>query len=148
MGRLLIVFFMFLPLIEIALFVVIGGAIGLWPTLLGVVVAAVAGALVLRFQGRAFLSEIRGTMAQGTLPGQAIADAMLVGFAGVLLLIPGYFSDLVGILLLIPPVRTLIYGWLKSRITVVSTVSGGYPGASRSSAPRTIELDEGDWRQR
>lgn len=148
MGRLLIVFFMFLPLIEIALFVVIGGVIGVWPTLLGVLVAALLGSVVLRMQGRAFLTEIRGTMAQAALPGQAIADAMMVGFAGVLLIIPGYFSDFIGLLLLIPPVRAAIYGLLKSRITVVSAASASYSEARQPSGPRTIELDEGDWRQR
>lgn len=148
MGRLLLAVMMLLPLIEIALFVVIGDAIGLWPTLLGVLLAAVAGSLVLRLQGRAFLGEIRGTMTQGALPGQAIADAMMTGFAGVLLIIPGYFSDFVGILLLIPPVRSLIYAGLKARISVVGAAGTSPSPARPSGAPQTIELDDDNWRRR
>ncbi len=147
MGRLLFAVFMIIPLIEIAFFVVIGNAIGLWPTLAGVLVTAVAGSLVLRYQGLALLSEIRGTVARGALPARALADAMMVGIAGVLLLTPGYFTDLLGILLLIPPVRTVIYAFLKSRIQVIAPVPPGY-GAHGRRPDDTIDLDEGDWRRR
>ena len=61
MGRLLFAVFMIVPIIEIAFFVIIGNAIGLWPTLLGVLVTAVTGSLVLKWQGRALFSEIRTT---------------------------------------------------------------------------------------
>ena len=108
MGRILFAVFMIVPLVEIAFFVVIGNTIGLWPTLAGVLVTAVAGSLILRWQGLQLLNEIRSSMGQGRLPARALADAMMVAIAGVLLLTPGYFSDLIGILLLIPPVRTLI----------------------------------------
>jgi len=148
MGRLLFVIFMIVPLIEIAFFVVIGNAIGLWPTLLGVAVTAVAGSIVLKYQGQALFREIRETMAQGVLPGRALADAMMVGIAGVLLLTPGYFTDILGILLLIPPVRTALYAFLKSRIAVIPTSGTTYRGGSRPSEPGTIDLDSGDWRRR
>lgn len=148
MGRLLFAVFMIIPLIEIAFFIVIGNAIGLWPTLLGVLVTAVAGSLVLRYQGRALFAEIQQTMARGVLPGRALADAMMVGIAGVLLLTPGYFTDILGILLLIPPVRGLIYAFLKTRIAVVNPIAGSSPGARRPEEPGTIDLDEGDWRRR
>jgi UPF0716 protein FxsA len=148
MGRLLFVIFMIVPLIEIAFFVVIGNAIGLWPTLLGVAVTAIAGSLVLKYQGQALFREIRTTMAQGILPGRAIADAMMVGIAGVLLLTPGYFTDLLGILLLIPPVRTALYAFLKRRIAVVPGSGMGYEAGPRPSGPETIDLDSGDWRRR
>ncbi len=148
MGRLLFAVFMIVPLIEIAFFVIIGNAIGLWPTLLGVLVTAVAGSLVLRWQGQALFSEIRTTMGQGILPARALADAMMVGMAGVLLLTPGYFTDILGILLLIPPVRTAIYAFLKSRIAIVSPVPGAYGRDPRSSRPGTIDLDGDGWRER
>lgn len=150
MGRILFLIFMLVPLIEIAFFVVIGQAIGLWPTLLGVLVTAVAGSLVLRIQGTALLKEIRQTMGQGMLPARALADAMLVAIAGVLLLTPGYFTDLLGILLLIPPVRGGIYAVLRSRMSVVSTGYGGYGWRAEQRVPDggTIDLDDEDWRQR
>ena len=133
---------------RIAFFVIIGNAIGLWPTLLGVLLTAVAGSLVLRWQGQAVFSEIRSTMANGILPARALADAMMIGMAGALLLTPGYFTDIIGILLLIPPVRALIYAYLKTRISVISPAGAGYGRTRRRDEPGTIDLDAGDWRRR
>ena len=148
MGRLLFAAFMIVPLVEIALFVIIGNAIGLWPTLFGVLVTAVAGSFVLRYQGTALFNEIRGTMARGALPARALADAMMVGVAGVLLLTPGYFTDLLGIVLLIPPVRGAIYAFLASRIQVISQVAPGRGPAHGRGQDDTIDLDQDDWRRR
>ena len=67
---------------------------------------------------------------------------MMVGIAGALLLAPGYFTDLIGILLLIPPVRAVIYRFLASRVTVVA------PRAQRQQRPGTLDLDEDNWRPR
>ena len=148
MGRLLFLVFLIVPLIEIACFILIGQAIGLWPTLLGVLATAVIGSLVLRYQGLQLIGEIRGTMARGMLPARALADAMMVAGAGALLLTPGYFTDLLGFLLLIPPVRGVIYAFLSSRLGMVAPVS---PHAARYARPRpddTIDLDEGGWRER
>lgn len=148
MGRLLFAIFMIVPLVEIAFFVVIGNAIGLWPTLLGVLVMAVLGSLLLRYQGLALFNDIRLTMARGMLPARQIADAMMVGIAGVLLLTPGYFTDILGLLLLIPPVRSAIYAFLKARIHVIAPIPAGYGAAYRRGDSDTIDLDEGDWRRR
>lgn len=148
MGRLLFLVFMIVPLIEIALFVVIGNAIGLWPTLFGVLVTAVAGTFVLRYQGTALFDEIRGTVGRGMLPARALGDAMMVGIAGVLLLTPGYFTDLLGFLLLIPAVRSAIYGFLKARILVVGAGPGGSAGPAPDRRPGTIDLDDEEWRPR
>ncbi|WP_374626446.1 FxsA family protein [Devosia sp.] len=144
-GRALFLVFLAVPLIEIACFVLVGQAIGLWPTLAGVLVTALAGAVVLRRQGTALLAEIRTRMGRGELPARALADAMLVAVAGVLLLTPGYFTDLMGLLLLVPPVRGLIYAYLRTRFTVVSASAEGY-GYGRGSG--TVELDDDEWRPR
>lgn len=153
MGPLLLAAFMIVPLLEIATFVIVGGAIGLWWTLAAVVAMGLVGALVLRLQGLALLNDVRGAMQQGVLPGRAIADAMMVAIAGVLLIVPGFFSDILALLLLLPPVRHAIYALLRSRMTVVATsttfTSAGPSGGDRlrrDGGPRTIELDEDDWR--
>lgn len=149
MGRILFLAFLLIPLIEIACFILIGNAIGLWPTLLGVLVTAVAGSLLLRFQGISIVNDIRATMGRGELPARSLADAMMVGFAGVLLLTPGYFTDLLGLLLLIPPVRTALYAWLRSRVKVVATASSsGFSYGQRRVEDDTIELDSDEWRPR
>lgn len=148
MGRILFAIFLVVPLIEIACFVIIGNAIGLWPTLAGVLLMALAGSLILRWQGLALLNEIRSSMGRGQLPARALADAMMVAIAGVLLLLPGYFSDLIGILLLLPPVRTLLYRFLASRVQVVSTRGASYSFDQRRVADDTIELGDDEYRPR
>jgi UPF0716 protein FxsA len=142
MGRLIFVVFTIIPLIEIACFILIGNAIGLWPTLAGVLVTAVVGSILIRMQGIALIREIRETIGQGRLPTRALADGMMVGIAGALLLAPGYFTDLLGILLLIPPVRTAVYRLVASRITVVS------PRPAYQPRPGVVDLDEDNWRPR
>lgn len=143
MGRLLFLVFTIIPLIEIGCFILIGQAIGLWPTLLGVLVTAIVGAVLLRRQGTALMREIRETLGRGRLPTRALADAMMVGIAGALLLAPGYFTDLIGILLLVPHVRMLIYRALAQRFTIV-----GQSPSRPAGGPSTIDLGEDDWRPR
>jgi UPF0716 protein FxsA len=142
MGRILFALFTIVPLIEIACFILIGQAIGLWPTLAGVLVTALLGAFLIRMQGLALLTEIRQTMGRGQLPARAMGDAIMVGVAGALLIAPGYFTDLLGILLLVPPVRSLIYRFLAARMTVVT------PARMRPQRPGVIDLDDSDWRPR
>lgn len=149
MARTIFLVFLLVPLVEIAFFVLIGQAVGLLPTLAGVLVTALIGALVLRVQGLALITEIRSTMGQGQLPGRAIAEAMMVGVAGLLLLLPGYFSDLIGILLLIPPLRLMLYTFLRSRMVVVATTQGNPARPDgRLGGDGTVDLDPDDWRTR
>jgi len=144
-GRLLFIGFVALPLVEIALFIVVGQALGVWATLALVVLSALLGAAILRHRGLARLRDIQAMMGRGQFPGRALADAALISAAGVLLLVPGFFTDLVGLLLLLPPCRTLIYAlvltWLVP--TVVTR-----PSAGPASGPRTIELDPEQFRPR
>lgn len=134
-----------LPLLEIGLFIVVGRAIGLWPTLLLVVLAAVAGALVLKWQGLSLLREIQASVGTRTLPGKSIAEAMMVFVAGILLLIPGFFSDAVALLLLLPPVRSALYHALRARVSVVGAGMSYKPPAEPQ---RVIDLDADGWRPR
>jgi len=149
MGRILFAAFLLMPLVEIALFIVIGNAIGLWPTLGGVLVGALAGAAILRRQGLALVTQLRDSMGQRQLPARTLADAMMVALAGMLLLVPGYFSDLIGLLLLLPPVRTAIYGFLARRVQVVSaSARSEYGFAQQRVEEGTIELGDDEYRPR
>jgi UPF0716 protein FxsA len=149
-ARLVSLAFLLIPLIEIGYFIVIGQAIGLWPTLLGVLLTAIAGSILIRVQGRNLLSDMRTTMAAGQLPTRSVADALMIGAAGLLLLTPGYFTDLLGLVLLVPPVRGLIYRRLASRVRIVAM--SGAPGARRpGGGPKdgpTLDLGDDDWRPR
>lgn len=151
MGRLIFLMFLLLPLIEIATFITVGQAVGLWPTLLGVVLMGLLGVAVIRVQGVALLMQIRATVERGQLPARQLADAMLIGVAGVLLVLPGFFSDVIGLTLLIPQVRTLIYRWLQSRMVVTAQAGAVYSGPAEPGRIRdagVVDLDEEDWRTR
>jgi UPF0716 protein FxsA len=141
-GRIVLLSVLALPLIEIALFIVIGQAIGVLPTLLGIVLTGAIGAMVLRWQGVAAVRELQARIQRGEMPGRQIGDTMLIGLGGLLLLLPGYFTDLVGLLLLLPWTRELIYRLLARNLKVVD-VTTSY---RRVDDPELIELDRGDYR--
>ena len=141
-GRIVLLSVLALPLIEIALFIIIGQAIGVLPTLLGIVLTGLIGAIVLRWQGFATLREMQFRLQRGEMPARQMGDAMLIGLAGLLLLLPGYFTDLVGLLLLVPWTRELIYRLLARNLKVVE-VTTSY---RRADQPDLIDLDRGDYR--
>ncbi|MGV3650479.1 MAG: FxsA family protein [Devosia sp.] len=154
MGPALLLFIVLLPLVEIALFILVGQAIGLVPTLLLVIAAAIGGAVLLRWQGLSVVSRMRMTMSQGQLPARAIADTMLIGIAGMLLFLPGFFTDILALLLLVPAVRTALYRFMGARMKVVVANPGAYATTSyRTDAPQrlqdegTIDLDDENWRR-
>ena len=142
-GRIVLFSVLALPLIEIALFVVIGQAIGVLPTLLGVLLTGAIGAMVLRWQGVAVLREMQFRMQRGEMPARQMGDAMLIGLGGLLLLLPGYFTDLVGVMLLLPWTRELIYRLLARNLRVVEVNSTSY---RRTEEPGLIDLDREKWR--
>ena len=110
--------FLLVPLIEIALFIHVGGIIGLWPTLLIVIATAIAGAAMVRSQGAHVIGQLRGSLEDLRDPTEPLAHGAMVLFSGALLLTPGFFTDIVGFLLLIPGIRGRIYRFVRSRIVV------------------------------
>jgi UPF0716 protein FxsA len=132
-GLWLFLIFIGLPVVEIALFIEVGGAIGLVPSLLIVILSAVAGTAIIRLQGLRALDRLRTSVQDGGDPVGPIAHGALVLVAGVLLLVPGFFTDAMGLLLLIPAVRAQVIRWGASRLTVqaasfVQTRRGPAPG--------------------
>ena len=127
----LFLIFVGVPILEIALFVKVGGAIGLGPTLLIVILTAIIGTALMRRQGMAALARLQQQLEQGGDPVGPIAHGALILVAGMLLLTPGFFTDTMGLLLLIPAVRDRVIAWGGKRITV-QTVSFGQ---TRRSAP-------------
>ncbi|GMG83444.1 hypothetical protein LNKW23_26570 [Paralimibaculum aggregatum] len=107
------------PIIEIALFIEVGGWIGLWPTIAIVIATAVAGTALLRAQGMAALGELQRRLDRGGDPSGPLAHGALILVAGIMLLTPGFFTDTVGFLLLIPPVRALVIRHLAKRVVVI-----------------------------
>lgn len=107
-----------LPLIEIACFVVVGRAIGLFPTLLLVVISAIFGFALIRTEGWRYLAEMQRSYEAGKNPQLQGFEASLIFIAGFLLIIPGFFTDFIGLLLLIPQLRK----WLIKRMVAKGMV--------------------------
>lgn len=155
MGLVLLAIFIAVPLIEIALFIEIGGWIGLWPTLAIVVVTAILGSWALRLQGLSTLARARQQVDRGVLPARELFDGACLLFAGALLLTPGFFTDTVGALLFLQPVRDLLRKTLGRYVVTRAEVhvhTAGSGGRGRRRGPGeggpTIEGDYVDLDER
>jgi UPF0716 protein FxsA len=135
----LLVPFIAVPLVEIALFIQIGGWIGLWPTLLIVVLTAIAGTFLVRQQGMRAISDLRGSFSSLRDPTEPLAHGAMILIAGALLLTPGFFTDTVGFALLFPPIRSAAYRWLRSRVKVETFAYGDAEVDPRRSRPEVID---------
>lgn len=126
MGYLLFAIFLGVPLVEIALFILIGGQIGVLATVAAVVLTAVAGAVLVRHQGLATLQKAQRELDHERIPAGALGEGLAILLAGALLLTPGFFTDAIGFALLCPPLRRLLVraagAWIGPRLTVI--VSG------------------------
>jgi UPF0716 protein FxsA len=142
----LFILFVAVPIIEIALFIQVGGWIGLWPTLAIVVLTAAVGTVLVRTQGLQTLRTLQANVERGGDPMGPIAHGALILLAGVLLLTPGFFTDAVAVALLIPPVRAAVIRWGAARITVVAAGSvhrsaRNGPEPRGRGRPETVEAD-------
>ncbi len=135
--------FVAVPLIEIALFIQVGGAIGLWPTLAVVVVTAILGTSLVRAQGALAMTQLRDSFGQLNDPTEPLAHGAMILFSGALLLTPGFFTDAIGFALLIPPVRSAVFKYLKSRVKVQSFTMGAEQETYRQ--PQGDDVIDGDF---
>jgi UPF0716 protein FxsA len=116
----LLIAFIAVPLIEIALFIQVGGAIGLWPTLLIVLITAILGTFLVRQQGLMAMNQLRSRLGNLSDPTDALAHGAMILFSGALLLTPGFFTDAVGFALLVPAVRDALTKYLRQKVKVQS----------------------------
>lgn len=133
------------PLAEIATFVVVGGQIGVLPTIGLVILTTIVGMFLLRIQGLGALRRIQAVMNRGESPGRDLVHGLMIMVAGVLLLIPGFITDTIGLLLFVPAIRDAGWNVLRSRIRVVSIRPGDGPRPNRYGEGPTIDLDEDDY---
>ncbi|RMH41386.1 MAG: FxsA family protein [Alphaproteobacteria bacterium] len=131
----LVLLFLLIPLVEIALFIQVGGLIGLWPTLLTVVLTAILGAWLVRTEGLGALERLRSGLRGRDDPAAALADGALILLAGAFLLTPGFFTDAVGFLLVIPTTRAIIKRLIARHWQFQSVV---WPEDDRTGARVTI----------
>ena len=131
--------FIAVPLIEIGLFIQVGGVIGLWPTLAIVLATAVLGTSLVRTQGARAMEDLRASLAGLGDPTKPLAHGAMILFAGALLLTPGFFTDACGLLLLIPPVREAAMRALAKRVRVQGFTVGPGPAPRSPTDPGVID---------
>mgnify|MGYP001619688352 CR=1 FL=1 len=135
MLQILIVLFVLLPVLEIYLLIKIVGIIGAGYTIILVVGTAIAGAILLRAQGFATFTRVRKALARGELPAIELVEGAILLMSGAFLVAPGFFTDMLGILGLIPIVRQYLARWVLNQFLVGSVASSSTPVGS----PRTLE---------
>jgi len=136
----LLVLFIAVPLIEIALFIEVGGWLTLWPTLAIVVATAVAGSVLVRAQGRHVLADLRRSLDEMRDPTAPLAHGALLLLAGALLLTPGFLTDTIGLALLVPRVRVAAMRLIAQYVVVARF---GPPGGGRGAPPAREDVVEG-----
>jgi UPF0716 protein FxsA len=134
--RFILLLLICLPLLEIAVLIMVGSNIGVLATIALVIFTGFLGSYLLRAQGLSAFSKLRREIDSGRAPDKQLADAAMIMVAGVMLIIPGFISDLIGIALFIPYVRSLIVKSLAGRVTVVR------PANRRDQTVVDLEADE------
>ncbi|MDW3096085.1 MAG: FxsA family protein [Gammaproteobacteria bacterium] len=135
-------FFIGVPLIEIYLFIQLGGIIGALPTVILVIVTALLGVSLLRAQGFSTMAKFQQEVSTGQLPATTMLEGVALIFGGALLLTPGFLTDAIGFLCLIPFTRRTIISWLIKNMTVTS--SAAFYESRQSSKPRDTDVIEGE----
>lgn len=141
----LLLAFLLVPIIEIALFIQVGGIIGLWPTLAIVILTAFLGTWLVKSQGRMALGKLQSSFQQLDDPTEPLAHGAMILVAGALLLTPGFFTDAVGFSLLMPPVRMAVFRFLSARITMAQFQMGAGATHSRTNPGRQGDVIDGDY---
>ncbi len=114
------------PVLEIALFIKVGGALGILPTLLLIFGAGAVGVWVVRMQGLMVMNDLRNRLSTMNDPSEPMAHGALIALAGFLFMIPGFLSDLVALALLLPPVRRWMIGQMARRASMVQGAAFGF----------------------
>jgi UPF0716 protein FxsA len=146
-------FVLLLPLAEIAGFVIVGRAVGLLATLGLVVLSVVIGMALLRRQGIGILQRMSSEGRNGVIPGRELLRPAMLVIASLLLIVPGFISDIIAIALFIPAVRDLAWNYIRKRFVIVKTTRGSSAsqssGFSNQSKPdsKVVDLDEDDYRR-
>lgn len=131
----LVALFIAVPILELYVIIKVGGLIGVLPTIALLLAVSLLGAALLRHEGRGAWRRFNESIAERRFPGREVADGLLITLGGALLLTPGFITDAVGLLLLLPPTRAiarrLLRGYIGRRLVVV-----GAPGPSAAGPGR------------
>ncbi len=145
MLGLLALLFLVVPIAELFVIIQVAGAVGVLNTLGLLILSGVVGAWLAKREGMGLLRRIQGQLQQGQLPAKEVVDGALILFAGALMLAPGFLTDLLAILLLVPPTRAVVRGVLvrrfRHRISVQSFGPAG--GSLRGGVIRDVDSWDG-----
>src|SRR5919108_308304 len=122
----LVLLFIVVPIAELVVIIQVGQAIGVWWTIALLIADAILGSVLMRAQGRAAWRRFNTAVQEARVPAREVLDGALVIFGGVLLLTPGFITDVLGLILLVPPARALVRRLLARRLErrMVSSMSG------------------------
>src|SRR3954454_222981 len=151
MPLLLVLLFIVGPIVELFVIIQVGEAIGVLPTIALLIADSILGSLLMRSQGRVAWRRFNVALAERRIPHREVLDGVLVIFGGALLLTPGFVTDILGIVLLLPPTRALVRGVVGRRVlprVVVSGLGGaglgGFDGArGPGEARRRPDAEDG-----
>jgi len=123
MAFILLAIFILIPIIEIAFIIEVGGFLGFWMTIGLILLTAVIGSYLIRLQGIGVIRRLQNQLGRQEPPVQEIVDGAALVLAGVMLLTPGFFTDMVGFLLLIPPLRQILGRAIKMKMSSFNAAS-------------------------
>jgi UPF0716 protein FxsA len=139
MALALVLIFIVVPIAELYVLIQIGSAIGILPTIALLILDSVLGAALMRSQGRAAWMRFNRAVEEGRVPGREVIDGVLVIFGGALLLTPGFISDFLGLILLLPPTRAIVRTVLVRRFAGRILTSAASGAQSRMGRMFTFE---------
>jgi UPF0716 protein FxsA len=140
-----------MPILEIAGFIVVGKAIGLWLTLALILLTSFIGLVILRSGGLGMVRNLQAASRTSAPPAKELVSGAMRVVAGILLFLPGFITDIIGLLLLVPAFRRLIWAYVGTRFVV----SGSFRNASgpqdfrqgpqNPGASKVVDLDDDDF---
>ena len=138
----LVLLFVVVPIAELYVIIQVGEAIGVWWTIALLIADSVLGSVLMRAQGRAAWRRFNEAIGAGRVPAREVLDGALVIFGGALLLTPGFITDVLGLVLLVPPTRALVRGVLTRRLAHRIVVSAGRPRSAEYDVEGTaVDVD-------
>lgn len=147
MRSLIPLFLLALPFLEIAGFIIVGNEIGVLATLGLIILAMFVGIFLLRLQGFGLIQKIREETAVGRSPKRELVHGVMLFFAALLLIIPGFITDIIGLLLFIPAIRDLGWRCISDRVVVMNSGGGRRSAGARQTRIKenVIDLDPEDY---
>ncbi|GGJ82849.1 FxsA family protein [Pseudomonas matsuisoli] len=149
--RVFLILLLLFPVIELAVLIKVGSMIGVLATLLLIVGSAILGAMLLRVAGVTTALRARERLARGETPDREMLEGLMVAVGGVLLMLPGFISDVIGLFCLLPITRGLVIDRLRSRVHEQAARQRAFsddPEAQMRSGPARPNVIEGEYEKR